>query len=214
MRTEESKSTVTTPAETVTIRASVKIPVEIPARGRQLTTMVSFHGLHDSLEHVALLLPGWELQPNPLVRVHSECLTGDVFGSHRCDCGPQLHEALTSCAHEGGIILYLRQEGRGIGLYNKLDAYVLQDQGLDTFDANMALDFEADMRDYRVAAQMLGALGVNNIRLLSNNPEKSLQLRALGISVAAVVPTGTFVNENNRAYLSAKRERAGHALDV
>jgi GTP cyclohydrolase II len=176
--------------------------------------MVTFHGLHDAREHVALLLPGWEKRNDPLVRVHSECLTGDIFGSKRCDCGPQLHEAVEMCSQEGGIILYLRQEGRGIGLYNKIDAYVLQDQGLDTFEANAVLNFDHDMRDYRVAAEMLGALGVREIRLLSNNPEKGAQLRRYGVFVSGVVTTGTFVNEKNHLYLTAKRERAGHALKV
>ncbi|WP_405707060.1 GTP cyclohydrolase II [Streptomyces xanthophaeus] len=214
MRTEGKDGVIIAPAESVRVRARVEVPIDVPGLGRRASTMVTFHGLHDGREHVALLMPGWQNRSHPLVRVHSECLTGDVFGSQRCDCGPQLHEALAICSHEGGIILYLRQEGRGIGLYNKFDAYVLQDSGLDTFEANAVLNFGHDMRDYRVAAEMLRALGVPDIRLLSNNPEKAAQLRAHGVAIAEVVTTGTFVNENNHAYLTAKRERAGHALGV
>ncbi|MEU3416010.1 MULTISPECIES: GTP cyclohydrolase II [unclassified Streptomyces] len=214
MRTEENSGVIDAPAQTVRVRSRVDVPVDVPGLGRRPSTMVSFHGLRDGREHIALLLPGWDRTPEPLVRVHSECLTGDVFGSQRCDCGPQLHEALAVCSREGGIILYLRQEGRGIGLYNKFDAYLLQDQGLDTFEANAVLNFEHDMRDYRVAADMLEALGVTTVRLLTNNPEKGAQLRSNGIDITDVVTTGTFLNENNRAYLKAKRERAGHALDV
>ncbi|MFD8950980.1 GTP cyclohydrolase II [Streptomyces xanthophaeus] len=214
MRTEGKDGVIVAPAESVRVRARVEVPIDVPGLGRRASTMVTFHGLHDGREHVALLMPGWQNRSHPLVRVHSECLTGDVFGSQRCDCGPQLHEALAICSHEGGIILYLRQEGRGIGLYNKFDAYVLQDSGLDTFEANAVLNFGHDMRDYRVAAEMLRALGVPEIRLLSNNPEKASQLRAHGVAIADVVTTGTFVNENNHAYLTAKRERAGHALEV
>ncbi|MFB7088381.1 GTP cyclohydrolase II [Streptomyces sp. NPDC056296] len=214
MRTEQNESDVVTPAYTVRVRARVEVPIDVPGLGHRAGTMVSFHGLHDGREHIALLMPGWEKRSDPLVRVHSECLTGDVFGSQRCDCGPQLHEALAICSHEGGIILYLRQEGRGIGLYNKFDAYLLQDQGLDTFEANAVLNFGHDMRDYRAAAEMLMALDVPEIRLLSNNPEKGIQLRSHGVAISEVVTTGTFVNENNHAYLTAKRERAGHALEV
>ncbi|WCD84988.1 GTP cyclohydrolase-2 [Streptomyces xanthophaeus] len=214
MRTEGKDGVIIAPVESVRVRARVEVPIDVPGLGRRASTMVTFHGLHDGREHVALLMPGWQNGSHPLVRVHSECLTGDVFGSQRCDCGPQLHEALAICSHEGGIILYLRQEGRGIGLYNKFDAYVLQDSGLDTFEANAVLNFGHDMRDYRVAAEMLRALGVPEIRLLSNNPEKASQLRAHGVAIAEVVTTGTFVNENNHAYLTAKRERAGHALEV
>ncbi|MFB6548568.1 GTP cyclohydrolase II [Streptomyces sp. NPDC056405] len=214
MRTEQNESDVVTPAYTVRVRARVEVPIDVPGLGHRAGTMVSFHGLHDGREHIALLMPGWEKRSDPLVRVHSECLTGDVFGSQRCDCGPQLHEALAICSHEGGIILYLRQEGRGIGLYNKFDAYLLQDQGLDTFEANAVLNFGHDMRDYRAAADMLMALDVPEIRLLSNNPEKGIQLRSHGVAISEVVTTGTFVNENNHAYLTAKRERAGHALEV
>ncbi len=151
--------------------------------------MLTFDGLVDGREHLALglgdraapLAP--ERSAPPLVRPHSECLTGDVFGSQRCDCGPQLREAVERIADAGGFLLYLRQEGRGIGLYAKLDAYALQDAGLDTYEANLALGHGADERDYTVAAQMLHALGVGEVGLLSNNPDKADQLEALGVRV-------------------------------
>src|ERR1700752_5228347 len=147
-------------------------------------TVVSFTGLTDGQQHVALELGRPAAATLPLVRLHSECLTGDVFGSQRCDCGPQLREAVERIARHGGYLLYLRQEGRGIGLYDKLDAYALQDGGLDTYDANLALGFGADERDYTVAAQMLRALGVRRVALLTNNPDKVRQLEGLGVDVA------------------------------
>jgi GTP cyclohydrolase II len=172
--------------------------------------MFTFHGLADGREHVAIGLgePG----AVPLVRPHSECLTGDVFGSERCDCGPQLREAVERITETGGYLLYLRQEGRGIGLYEKVDAYALQDQGLDTYDANLALGRGADERDYTVAAQMLRALGVGRIALLSNNPDKRAQLLSQGIEIAEQVPTSVHVSETNARYLSTKSTRGGHAL--
>jgi len=148
----------------------------------------------------------------PLVRLHSECLTGDVFGSQRCDCGPQLREAVERITRHGGYVLYLRQEGRGIGLYDKLDAYALQDRGLDTYDANLALGHQPDERDYTSAAQMLHALGANRIKLLSNNPDKGAQLTRLGITIARQVPTALHLTRTNAAYLAAKARRGGHDL--
>jgi GTP cyclohydrolase II len=133
-----------------------------------------------------------------------------VFGSQRCDCGPQLREAVERITAAGGYLLYLRQEGRGIGLYDKLDAYALQDAGLDTYEANLALGFAPDERDYTAAAQMLGALGVSTISLLSNNPDKAAQLSRLGLTIATRVPTGVHLSEANAGYLSAKA-RNGHA---
>ena len=150
----------------------------------------------------------------PLVRLHSECLTGDVFGSQRCDCGPQLREAVERITKHGGYVLYLRQEGRGIGLYDKLDAYALQDRGLDTYDANLALGHRADERDYTSAAQMLHALGANRIGLLSNNPDKGAQLARLGITIAKRVPTALHLTGTNAAYLATKARRGGHDLLV
>ena len=150
----------------------------------------------------------------PLVRVHSECLTGDVLGSERCDCGPQLREALERIDREGGFLLYLRQEGRGIGLYAKLEAYRLQDAGLDTYAANRALGHPEDGRDYTVAAQMLAALGVRRVRLLSNNPDKADQLERLGVTVVEHVPTGVHLTAANRGYLAAKVRHRSHGLDL
>nr|WP_042187926.1 GTP cyclohydrolase II [Kibdelosporangium sp. MJ126-NF4]CTQ91372.1 GTP cyclohydrolase II (EC 3.5.4.25) [Kibdelosporangium sp. MJ126-NF4] len=171
--------------------------------------VVSFTGLSADEEHIAVIFPG--NQGVPLVRVHSECLTGDVLGSARCDCGPQLREAIDSLARDGGILLYLRQEGRGIGLYNKIDAYHVQDTlGLDTFAANRHLNFKEDRRSYRTAAQMLIALGIDQVRLLSNNPDKVEQLTKHGIAVPEVLPTGFFVNDSNRGYLLTKMVSACH----
>jgi GTP cyclohydrolase II len=150
----------------------------------------------------------------PLVRPHSECLTGDVFGSQRCDCGAQLREAVERIAGTGGYLLYLRQEGRGIGLYAKLEAYKLQDAGLDTYEANLALGHREDERSYLVAAQMLRALGVSRVALLSNNPDKAGQLRQFGVTVTSLVPTGVHLSASNTRYLATKAGRGAHTLDV
>ncbi|MFC9975612.1 GTP cyclohydrolase II [Spirillospora sp. NPDC127200] len=193
------------------VRTRVAIPVRATADAPWTQAeVVSFEGLHDGREHLALVFG--DPTPVPLVRLHSECLTGDVFGSARCDCGPQLQEAMALLSDSGGVVLYLRQEGRGIGLYNKLDAYLLQDQGLDTFAANRRLDFPDDQRDYHAAAQMLTALGVGSARLLTNNGDKASQLRRHGIAVPEVVSTGVFVNAANHRYLTAKAEIAGHRI--
>ncbi len=196
--------------QVASIRKNVSVPIVLDRR-RYEARLVSFHGLCDGREHIAV---SFHDGPHgcPLVRLHSECLTGDVLGSARCDCGPQLHEAIEQLADARGILLYLRQEGRGIGLYNKLDAYELQDLGIDTFTANERLGFAADQRDYRPAAQMLQALGVNEIRLLTNNPDKLLQLEAYGITVREQISTGTHVHDYNRRYLQTKVERAGHLI--
>jgi len=190
------------------IRAQVRVPVRFPDGYATTALVTSFTGLADGREHLALRLgtPG----ALPLVRPHSECLTGDVFGSERCDCGPQLREAAERITESGGYLLYLRQEGRGIGLYDKLDAYALQDGGLDTYEANLALGHAADERDYTVAAQMLGALGVSRLALLSNNPDKAEQLARLGVRVAARVSTAVHLSEANADYLATKAQH-GHA---
>jgi GTP cyclohydrolase II len=194
-----------------TVRARVTLPVRL-GEVETVAEVVTFYGLVDGLEHLAIVLgrPG----DVPLVRLHSECLTGDVLGSRRCDCGPQLGEAVDRIEAAGGYLLYLRQEGRGIGLYAKLDAYLLQDGGLDTYDANVALGYAADARDYTAAAQMLAALGVDRLALLTNNPDKAAQLSARGLSVVERVPTAVHLTSSNRRYLSAKADRGSHALEL
>jgi GTP cyclohydrolase II len=200
------------------IRTRVRVPLRFPDGYATNADVLSFDGLADAREHVALGLGDWERALTgptpPLVRPHSECLTGDVFGSERCDCGPQLREAVQRISEAGGLLLYLRQEGRGIGLYAKLDAYALQDSGLDTFQANLALGHREDERDYTAAAQMLATLGVPRIVLLSSNPDKAVQLRRLGVDVAERVPTGVFRSPANARYLAAKARRAARAGDL
>jgi GTP cyclohydrolase II len=197
------------PPPLATVRRQVVIPVRFGGFATS-ARLITFHGLIDGREHLAIGLgePG----RIPLVRPHSECLTGDVLGSERCDCGPQLREAVARITAAGGYLLYLRQEGRGIGLYDKLDAYALQDQGLDTYDANLALGHDPDERDYTVAAQMLRALGVTTIALLSNNPDKRAQLIENGIEITEQIPTGMHVSDTNARYLSTKAHRGGHKL--
>ncbi len=174
--------------------------------------IVSFSNLCDDGEHVALVFPAAESGKTPLVRLHSECLTGDVLGSAHCDCGDQLREARERIGAEGGILIYLRQEGRGIGLYNKLDAYKVQnDQGLDTFAANKHIGFEEDPRNFEVAAQMLHAMNIRKIRLLTNNPDKLESLRRHDIEVEEAIPTGRYEKDANRHYLETKR-RKGHTV--
>ncbi|GAA2748147.1 GTP cyclohydrolase II [Kitasatospora cinereorecta] len=197
-----------------TVRSRVRIPLTFGDGYRVEAEVFTFHGLADGAEHLALALGEPAPGAVPLVRLHSECLTGDVFGSDRCDCGPQLRESVERIAETGGYLLYLRQEGRGIGLYNKLDAYALQDAGLDTYQANTALGLPEDGRDYTAAAQMLTTLGAGAVRLLSNNPDKAAQLAALGIEIAERVPTGVHVSESNVRYLRAKVEHTGHSIPL
>lgn len=197
-----------------TPRARVRVPLRFQDGYAVDAELVTFHGLVDGQEHLALVLGDPAPGADPLVRLHSECLTGDVFGSARCDCGPQLREAVERIAERGGVLLYLRQEGRGIGLYNKLDAYALQDQGLDTYEANAALGLPEDARDYTAAAQMLGALGIDELDLLSNNPDKAQQLRDLGVGVRHRVPTGVFTTAHNVRYLRAKVLQTQHTLPL
>ena len=196
------------------VRTRGRVPLRFAAGYETVADVFTFTGLADGKEHLALGLGDWESTGVPLVRPHSECLTGDVFGSQRCDCGPQLREAVERIAEAGGFLLYLRQEGRGIGLYAKLDAYALQDQGLDTYAANRALGRGEDERDYTAAAQMLRALGRREIRLLSNNPDKAVQLDAYGITVTEQVPTGVHLSAANERYLTAKRDHTAHTLDL
>ena len=203
---------VTRAVQAAAIRRRIRMPLRLADDYSTTATVVSFTGLTDAQQHVALELGRPAAARVPLVRLHSECLTGDVFGSQRCDCGPQLREAVERITKHGGYVLYLRQEGRGIGLYDKLDAYALQDRGLDTYDANLALGHRADERDYTSAAQMLHALGANRIALLSNNPDKGAQLARLGIAIARQVPTALHLTETNAAYLATKAGRGGHDL--
>jgi GTP cyclohydrolase II len=205
-----------------TVRTAVTVPLRFGDGYRTTARVFTFEGLVDGREHLALGLGDWEGAlagsaaggAAPLVRPHSECLTGDVLGSERCDCGPQLREAVERISAVGGFLLYLRQEGRGIGLYAKLDAYALQDAGLDTYEANRALGRGEDERDYTAAAQMLLTLGADRIALLSNNPDKAAQLRALGIDVPEQVPTGVHLSPANAAYLQAKVRHTAHTLDL
>jgi GTP cyclohydrolase II len=205
---------------TATIRTQVELPLQFADDYSTDARVFSFEGLVDGREHLAFAL-GDRMAPHsadeprvPLIRPHSECLTGDVFGSRRCDCGPQLREAVERIAEAGGYLLYLRQEGRGIGLYSKLEAYALQDGGIDTYDANLALGHEEDERSYVVAAQMLHALGVSRVALLSNNPDKARQLRACGVTVVEQVPTGVYVSDSNHRYLETKAHRGRHTLEL
>ena len=200
------------PAPAAGIRTKVRVPLRFPDGWGTTVDVFTFTGLADGKEHLALGVGDYESADVPLVRPHSECMTGDVFGSERCDCGPQLREAMERIAGVGGYLLYLRQEGRGIGLYAKLDAYALQDQGLDTYEANRALGHGDDERDYTAAAQMLAALGVGEITLLSNNPDKAEQLSRLGVTVRDQVPTGVHLSASNVRYLRAKVEHTGHTL--
>lgn len=193
-------------------RLRIAARAKLPVAGAEDAEIVAFRSDDAPGEHVALLI-GSPDGSVPLVRLHSECLTGDVLGSLKCDCGPQLHAAIDAIRDAGwGIILYLRQEGRGIGLINKLRAYALQDQGYDTVDANTRLGFAVDARDFAVAARMLRLLGQERIRLLTNNPEKVAGLAAAGIAVAERVPHRLPPNPHNEAYLATKRDRTGHQL--
>ena len=202
------------------VRTAVNVPLRFADGDSAAGRVMTFRGLVDGKEHLAIGLGDWEGalarsaaggEP-PLVRPHSECLTGDVFGSERCDCGPQLREAVERIAEVGGFLLYLRQEGRGIGLYAKLDAYALQDLGLDTYEANTALGHGEDERDYAPAAQMLHAVGAHRIRLLSNNPDKATQLEQMGIRVDERVTTGVHLTDANARYLATKVDHTGHTL--
>ena len=201
-------------APAVTVRTRVEVPLRFGDGYAVPAEMITFDGLADGREHLAVRLGTVADGEVPLVRLHSECLTGDVFGSARCDCGPQLREAVGRIAERGGYLLYLRQEGRGIGLYNKLDAYALQDKGLDTYAANAALGLPEDARDYTAAAQMLATLGASRIDLLSNNPDKARQLAGHAIDVRTRISTGVHATPHNLRYLLAKVDLTHHSIDL
>ncbi len=197
----------------LTIQSRARLPVD----ALEDAEIVAFRARDDLREHVALVLGRQSSERTALVRLHSECLTGDVLGSLKCDCGPQLDTALAAMADEAraggwGVLLYLRQEGRGIGLINKLRAYQLQDQGFDTVEANERLGLPGEARDFQVAARMIDLLGVGPVRLLTNNPAKVAALEAAGVVVVERVPHVLPANVHNRRYLATKRDRSGHLL--
>lgn len=175
--------------------------------------LIPFRQKSNGLEHIALIKGEWKEDEPVLVRVHSSCMTGDIFGSERCDCGEQLHKAMRMIEKEGkGVVLYLNQEGRGIGLMAKIAAYKLQEEGYDTVDANIHLGYDPDERDYGVGAQILGMLGVRKMRLLTNNPVKRVGLEAYGLAITENVPIEITPNKYNKRYLETKKDRMGHTL--
>lgn len=195
-------------------RLSVRNHVDIPLDDHSNPgTFYTFSGLDTAHEHIVIKL-GPANPISPLVRIHSECLTGDVFSSQRCDCGPQLNESILRMQEVGGYLIYLRQEGRGIGLYAKLDAYRLQDAGMDTFEANTHLNFPEDDRDFSMAAGMLKALNIKHCQLITNNPDKVQALVDNGIVVDNVIPTGVFVTRHNTHYLQAKVDKKNHVINL
>ena len=177
--------------------------------------LIPFIQISNGLEHVAITKGRWSQKENVLVRVHSSCVTGDIFGSFRCDCGDQLHEAMKMVQKEGqGVIIYLNQEGRGIGLYNKMKAYKLQEEGRDTVEANVELGFQDDERDYGVGAGMLHTLGIRNIRLITNNPVKKAGLEGYGMTIVETIQLEIPSNKHNQFYLETKRDKMGHFLNI
>lgn len=212
--------TTKSPVPNATVRTTVEVPMRFADGFAASASVFTFFNLVDGKEHLLLGLGDWKGAvaraesggTAPLVRMHSECMTGDVFGSERCDCGPQLQEAVEQISAVGGFLLYLRQEGRGIGLYTKLDAYALQDSGLDTYEANLALGRDEDERDYTAAAQMLAAVGADRVKLLTNNPDKVGQLTSLGIEIVEQVPTGVHATPDNLRYLEVKASHTAHTI--
>lgn len=175
--------------------------------------LVAYEQLDTNEVHLALIKGTWEKNEPVLVRVHSSCVTGDIFGSCRCDCGTQLHDSMTMVEKEGkGVVLYMKQEGRGIGLLNKLKAYKLQEEGLDTVEANLQLGFDSDNRDYGIGAQILNDLGITKIRLITNNPKKRVGLMGYGLEIVENVPIEVVPNQHNEKYLMTKRDKLGHII--
>ena len=190
--------------------AEAKLPT-----GHGEFTAIAYRSDIDADEHLALVMGDLDTDEPVLVRVHSECLTGDVFGSLRCDCGDQIGLAMDSITKEGrGVFLYMRQEGRGIGFHNKIKAYALQDEGLDTVEANLSLGFPSDLRDYGIGAQILADLGLHKIRMLTNNPKKVIGLEGYGLEVVETIPIITTPNPYNRDYLVTKQKKLGHRLEI
>lgn len=207
MTTDVSKPSAATEASTVTFISEARVPTPYGT-----FTMKLFHEPQTGLEHVAMVMG--DVAGTALARVHSECMTGDVFASLRCDCGPQLHSALKQIGDEGrGVVLYLRQEGRGIGLANKLRAYALQDEGLDTVEANERLGFAPDLRNFEVAAHMFAQLGVTGVHLITNNPRKMTTLAAHGVQIVSRVPARIETQAENERYLNTKAQKLGHQMD-
>lgn len=191
---------------------SKEIEVDMPTEHGHFKLM-AYQQTNTQETHLALVRGSWEKDEPVLVRVHSSCVTGDIFGSCRCDCGPQLHHAMEMVDREGkGVVLYMKQEGRGIGLLNKLRAYKLQEQGMDTVEANIQLGFETDERDYGVGAQILRDLGVTKIRLMTNNPKKRVGLMGYGLEIVENVPIEVVPNPHNETYLKTKRDKLGHTI--
>ena len=188
------------------------VSVDMPTKYGHFT-LVAFKEKTSGAEHLALIKGTWEKDEAVLTRVHSSCFTGDILGSFRCDCGEQLHKAMAMVEKEGkGVILYMNQEGRGIGLINKLKAYKLQEEGMDTVEANLHLGFGMDERDYGVGAQILRFLGVTNLRLMSNNPRKRAGLKGYGLDIVEIVPIEVYPNSHNLKYLETKRDKLGHEI--
>ena len=193
-------------------RLEVAARARLPVEASETAEIIAFRSPEEASDHVALVIGKRDANP-PVVRLHSECLTGDVLGSLKCDCGPQLHAALHAMAGAPwGVLLYLRQEGRGIGLVNKLRAYALQDQGYDTVDANLRLGFPVEARDFAIAGRMLELLHIPRIRLMTNNPEKVARLEREGVDVIERIPLALPTNPHNEQYLATKRDRTGHQL--
>ncbi|KZL15101.1 GTP cyclohydrolase II RibA [Pseudovibrio sp. Ad37] len=197
-------------ADEMEVRSDVLI--DLDGLDSERVRFISFKGAGYDEEHFAVIFGDPEVATNPFVRVHSECITGDLFGSKRCDCGAQLAEFIEQMKYNDGVLIYLRQEGRGIGLYSKLEAYLLQDAGQDTFEANRSLDFPEDGRDFLIAAKMLKALNIKRFSLVTNNPEKVSTLSRAQLEITEVKQTATHVTTQNIKYLMAKRDK-GHSLD-